>query len=98
MIELILILLANSLYIFGLKASMSEGMILELVPVYLDWLPLWVKMPLFECPICMASIHSYIFPILVIAFSLSWWLLLLWVAYVVMLAGLNSILLKVTND
>jgi hypothetical protein len=98
MIELILILIANSLYIFGLIASMNEGMILEAIPKQLNWLPDWAKMPLFDCPICMSSAHSYIFPWLLLYLDNGLTLLWLYPIYVVMLAGLNSIILNITND
>lgn len=98
MIELLLILVANTLYIHGLKAAMSEGMILDFIPRKLDGLPEWVKMPLFDCPICMSSVHSYILPFSLYFFGYGWHLLWAWPFYIVMLAGLNGIILKLTKE
>ena len=98
MIEILTILLLNTLYIFGLKASMNEGMILEAIPKQLKWLPDWAKMPLFDCPICMSSGHSYIFPWLLLYLGNGLTLLWLYPIYVVALAGINSIILNLTND
>ena len=79
-------LIVNALYIFGLKAAMGNGMILGFVPNKLQSLPEWLKMPLFACPICMASIHSYVG---FVYMGASIEALLIMPFYIVMLAGLN---------
>jgi len=97
MFDIILILatiLCNCLYIHGLKAAMNDGMILDFIPRKLNNLPEWLKMPLFECPICMSSFHSYILPLVILAFGFSWTLLWVLPFYIVMLAGLNALILS----
>jgi len=88
---MIIALILNALYIFGLKAAMGDGMILGFVPNKLDKLPTWLKMPLFECPICMASIHSYIG---FVYMGASIETVLIMPFYIVMLAGLNFIVIN----
>ena len=88
---MIIALILNTLYIFGLKAAMGDGMILGFVPSKLDKLPQWLKMPLFECPICMASIHSYIG---FVYMGASIETVLIMPFYIVMLAGLNFIVIN----
>ena len=79
-------LILNALYIFGLRAAMNDGMILGFVPTKLDKLPEWLKMPLFDCPICMASVHSYVG---FVYMGASIETLIMMPFYIVMLAGLN---------
>ena len=84
-------LILNALYIFGLRAAMNDGMILDFIPRKLQSLPQWLKMPLFECPICMASIHSYIgFTYMGVSIET----LLVMPFYIVMLAGLNYLVIN----
>jgi hypothetical protein len=87
-------LIVNALYIFGLKAAMGDGMILGFVPTKLQSLPEWLKMPLFSCPICMASIHSYV-GFAYIGASIE--TLLIMPFYIVMLAGLNFIVINLLD-
>lgn len=97
MFDLLLIILTNSLYIYGLWFSAQDGMINEWVGKLLNNKPEWVKMPLYSCPICMASVHSYILPLSVLVLGLDPLALLVWPFYVVMLAGLNGIILRATE-
>ena len=61
MIDLLLLMLINALAIIGIYLSFGEGMIFR-------GLGLWIEKkihydltkPLFNCPTCMASIHSII--------------------------------------
>lgn len=95
MIDLLLILTINSLYIFGLWYAAGKEMIFEpLVKPFEDF-PWWFKKPIYDCPICMASVHSYIFPLIILFFGLDITLLWVWPFYIVMLAGLNGIILNI---
>lgn len=82
MIELLIALLINSLYICGLHIATSEGYILSAVNNIA--LPQWVKNPLFACVTCMASLHSIPF---FIYFDYS---LELWPFYALALAAINT--------
>lgn len=87
-------IILNALYIFGLKAAMGDGMILGFIPKKLDKLPEWLKMPLFDCPICMASVHSYI-GFMYMGVSIE--TLLIMPFYIVMLAGLNWFIMNLLD-
>ena len=109
MIETLTLLLFNSLYIIGLWNSTDysietsvegierykEGEILGKLGYHTRNLPSWLKKPLLDCVICMASIHSYPF-----------WLIndftllngCIWILYIFALSGLNLIIYeRVTN-
>jgi hypothetical protein len=74
-----------SLSIFGLHYAMNgDGMILNIVPDLLFWLPEFIRKPLFECVVCMASFWSLVF-----WFFLDFNLIITILA----VAGLNSLLL-----
>lgn len=91
---MIIAIILNALYIFGLKAAMGDGMILGFIPKKLDKLPEWLKMPLFDCPICMASVHSYIG---FVYMGASIETLLIMPFYIVMLAGLNWFIMNLLD-
>lgn len=93
MTEFILTLILNSFYVYGLWYSMGEGMILQPIVKYLKKAPKAIHKPLFDCPICMASIHSYLLPVAVVFGLLEPIYLLALPFYIVMLAGLNGIIL-----
>lgn len=98
MTEFILTLVLNSLYIYGLWYSMGEGMILEPIVKYLKKAPKAIHKPLFDCPICMASIHSYLLPIAVVFGFVEPIYLLAWIFYIIMMAGLNGIIASLQPD
>lgn len=95
MISILLILIFNSLYIFGIWYSTGNEMILEPLKNKLDVLPEYIKKPLYDCPICMSSMHSYLFPLAILFFGLEASYLLLYPFYIIVLAGLNGVLLSI---
>jgi hypothetical protein len=81
-IEIIVVI---SLSIFGLHYAMnSDGMILNYIPQLLHRLPEYLKKPLFDCVVCMASFWSCVFWIF-FDFNL--------VVTILAVAGFNSLLL-----
>lgn len=109
MLEILLLLLFNSLYIIGLwnstdysiqedvdgRKTYKEGEILGKLGYHTRNLPEWLYKPLLGCVMCMASIHSYPF-----------WLIndftllngCIWILYIFALSGLNLIIYeRVTN-
>jgi len=77
MLDVILLLLFNSLYIFGLwyaadysvetnvdgVETYKEGEILGYLGYYAEMLPTWLYKPLLGCVVCMASLHSWVYPV-----------------------------------
>jgi hypothetical protein len=58
----LVIALVNAFIINGIHLSTYEGMINAWIPRLLKNTPEWVQKPLYDCPTCMASVHStYIF-------------------------------------
>lgn len=56
---LLIHILITSFICFGIHKATRQGMILHFIKRDLDnYLPEWVKMPLYECPICMGSFWS----------------------------------------
>lgn len=85
MIEQIII---NCFVCFGIYKAVSPGMILFPVKHYGDlWLPEWVRNPLYDCAICMASVWSLI---TAFYFGFHWNLILVIIAT----AGINYILTR----
>lgn len=99
MIEIILLLVFNCLYIFGFhKATMysktvdgtpdpNDREILWLVRYTLRNVPNYVKRPLFDCVVCMASLHSWVYWL---HYDFSLYSLLSYFIYIFALSGLNS--------
>jgi hypothetical protein len=54
--EELIFALKGSLIITAIHVLFWEGMLLEKLSRWLIWLPKWLRKPLFECNICMASI------------------------------------------
>jgi hypothetical protein len=92
MIDLILLLIVNCLSIIGIYTSTREGMLLDFIPKYIKVL----KKPLYDCPPCMASIHStYVFVPFVLSYGVSlWW----YPVYVLALCGLNKIVITLIEN
>lgn len=90
MIESILI---TSLYINGVYAVTNPGMIFAKIHLYSDQLglPDWVKKPLFNCSVCMSSIHGlymgFVFNIELIHFPV----------FILAVCGLNYIIILKTS-
>ena len=112
MIDILILLLLNSLLIFGfynatkydgweaddaagaiIVPSHSWRMILWWVRYYGIGLPDWIKKPLFNCPLCMASIHSIApYTIYLYESGLPDYYMMLWPGYVLALSGLNAVI------
>lgn len=91
MIEILLLLLLNSLYCVGFYICSDWGMLLEPVRWLEKYLGYWFN-PIAGCITCMASLHSW--PYLVL-FGLDW----IYIPYILSLAALNTILYnKFFND
>ena len=99
MIETIILLIFNSLFIVGLYKSMDyeidengkpcNRMILWFIPHYTKWLPEVIQTPLYNCIKCMASIHGFYIFWYFYPFELKF--VLLYIFYTFALTGLNSI-------
>ena len=86
--ELITLLILNSLFIVGLHISTEEGNINNWVDALGYNLPEWVRNPLYACPTCMASVHSlYVYWY---NYDLNLHNVLVYVIYVFGLSALNT--------
>jgi hypothetical protein len=103
MIEL---LIFNSFLIWGVYASIQEGMIFGKVgdwvrgyrqmPGYFTYnLPDWIKKPLATCPICMASVYGTpIFWLAYIAELINYdYIIIFYICYVFALSGVQYLIL-----
>lgn len=97
MIDLIVLLIVNSLYCVGLWLATGEDMILERPAMWLsERVPeFWLK-PVFGCPTCMASLHSILPFWLYSPFTVE--SVLLYIIYVPALATLNSLIAQRFDD
>lgn len=101
MIETLLLLLFNSLYIFGFATATEYGETVELKPDPNDreilwWIrwrlrdaPKWVQKPVFGCVVCMASLHSWVY--LIYNPDLTFINLVTYIIYIFALSGFNAI-------
>ena len=101
MTEILLLLIFNSLYIFGFYSATDYGLdvdkepdpndreMLWFIKWYLRNAPKWVQKPLFGCVMCMASVHSWIY----LLFNPELTLLngATYIIYIFALSGLNAI-------
>ena len=101
MIEQLLLLIFNYLYLFGIASATDYGLnvdnkqdptdrdMLWFVTWYLRNAPMWVQKPLFGCVVCMASVHSWIY----LLFNPELTLLngAKYIIYIFDLSGLNAI-------
>lgn len=100
MTEILLLLIFNSLYIFGFATSTEYGETVDKTPDPKDrellwWIrwglrnaPLWVQKPIFGCVVCMASLHSWpywIFTDLTLHSAITY------IIYIFALSGINAI-------
>lgn len=103
MIDFILYLFLNSLFIWGVNCLFSKGHVLEKVGDWLtEKLPSWVTMPLFDCAACQSSVYGTIGFYLkwgkhIPSEKLTWETIGLWIAYCLCLCGWNYLLIKLTN-
>ena len=84
MIELLLVLLLNSLYCLGFYLAADYGMILSPLNTLEPKLGKWYK-PIAGCITCMASLHSWLY---LVEYGFDW----MYIPYVFALAGLNTII------
>ena len=73
MTELLLLLLFNSLYIFGFASATQYGETVDKTPDpndkellwFIRWhlrnAPKYIQKPIFGCVVCMASVHSWVY-------------------------------------
>lgn len=97
MIDLIILLVINSLYSVGIWLATGEDMIFEKPALWLsERVPeFWLK-PVFGCPTCMASLHS-ILPFWLFS-PMSSHSALLYLIYIPALATLNSLVAQRFDD
>lgn len=92
MIDLILLLLFNSLVCFGFYAATREGMVLSFIQLIT---PNWLAMPVHGCLTCMASVHSlYVFLPYALHHGVCLWAYL---SYILALAGFNTLIMHIFN-
>ncbi len=95
------LLILNCLYIFGFSNATQYGLDVDNKPDPKDrellwWVkwglrnaPLWVQKPVFGCVVCMASVHSWIYPV----FNPELTILngVTYIIYIFALSGLNAL-------
>jgi len=101
MTEILLLLIFNSLYIFGFSYATDYGLnvdnkpdpndreLLWFIKWYLRNAPSWVQKPLFGCVVCMASVHSW--PYLLFNPELTLLNGVTYIIYIFALSGFNAI-------
>ena len=101
MIEILLLLLFNSLYIFGFFSATDYTETVDLTPDPNDrealwWIkwglrnaPQWLQKPIFGCVVCMASVHSWVYPVFYPELTLI--NLVTYIIYIFALSGFNAI-------
>ena len=101
MIEILLLLLFNSLYIFGFASATDYGETVDKTPDpddrellwwirwYLRNAPKWIQKPVFGCVVCMASVHSW--PFLLFNHELTLLNGATYIIYIFALSGFNAI-------
>lgn len=93
---MITLLIINALYIVGLHLATGDEMIFSKPALWIETkVPYWVTKPLFNCPTCMASVHSIVPYWYMTEFSID--NAIIYVVYVFALAGLSTILARLTE-
>lgn len=85
-------LMINANAIIGFYTATRKGMLLDFIPKWSYSLPEKLKMPLFDCPMCMASVHSlYVFFPIALNYNIApfWWFI-----YVLALCGTVKIFMS----
>lgn len=94
---MITLLIINALFIVGLHLATGEEMIFNRPALWIErHVPYWATKPMFNCPTCMASLHSILFywytnPEFTL-FNIGCYII-----YVFALAGLSTILARMTE-
>ena len=87
-----ILLALSSLWCLGISSLFQEDMILEkLGQLFDETIPVWLNKPTWRCPPCMASFHGSLIYLLVLVGDYG---LLLWVPFVICLAGLNYVIVN----
>lgn len=89
MIDILLLMLLNALAIVGICLAFGNGMIFDRIGRWIESKVHYnLTMPLFNCPTCMASIHSVLPFWMTYEFGLN--TLLLYIVYVPALSALST--------
>ena len=93
----LLLTIKLSLFIFGISALFSEGMLLEELGNTLERkLGVWACKPLFACPICMSSVWSILMSLYFVVHGYIWtWED--WIITMMTTCGLNIIITRWLN-
>jgi len=98
--QILVLLILNSLYIFGFSMATEYGLTVDKTPDPKDkellwWIrwglrnaPMWVQKPIFGCVVCMASLHSWVYPLFYHELTLT--NLLTYIIYIFALSGFNA--------
>lgn len=101
MIDLLLLLVFNSLYIFGFYSATDYGETVDKTPDpkdreilwFIKWglrnAPNYIQKPIFGCVVCMASVHSWMYWIFTPELTLH--NLVTYIIYIFALSGFNAI-------
>ena len=93
MIDILLLMIVNALAIIGIYLAFGEGMIFRRVGLWVEKnIHYDLTKPLFNCPTCMASIHSVI-PFWM-TYEISEDTILLYIIYIPALSALSTWLSK----
>jgi len=90
MIELLILLVLNSLFCVGLYAATREEKILQFIPSLTKKMPYWFQDITTECLTCLSTIYGMIF--FIGYYDLTNKIMLIYPCYWMALAGLNTIL------
>lgn len=81
--------------IVGMHLSTHEGEINSWVDKLFGNLPEWIKKPLYDCPTCMASVHStYVYWYIYNGTEENW---IRYLPYIFALSALNTLIMVVIN-
>lgn len=80
-----------------LHALTWPGMILQKVPVWCWDLPVWIKKPLYSCPICMTPWWGSLILVVICLCVGSWFSLLAWLLIITTAGGINVVLSSIIH-
>jgi hypothetical protein len=86
-----------SLMVIFLHVCTWEGMLLQRVPVWFWNAPVWIKKPLYDCPVCMSpwwgSLIIAVFGLLT-GYWPHWWV---WICEVFVAGGISALFSSLLN-